>query len=64
MEDQSLLRLLLSWFPMLLLIAVWIYFMSRGSYGKKQQKVILEYLEEMRRTNQNLDRIATALEKR
>ena len=64
MEDQSLLRLLLSWFPMLLLIAVWIYFMSRGSYCKKQQKVMLEYLEEMRRTNQNLDRIATALEKR
>ena len=35
-EDKmpSLLGILLSWFPMLLLIAVWIFFMSKNQCGK------------------------------
>ena len=64
MEDNSLLAVLLNWFPMLLLIGVWIYFMRKMNMGTKRRGYFTEYLEEMRHMNQNLERIASVLEKR
>ena len=60
MEDPSLLSILISWFPMFLLIGVWIFFMRKTKLGSTNVGI----LEEMRRQNQILDRIATAIEKR
>lgn len=64
MEDDSLLSVFLSWLPMLLLIAVWVYFMRKGGFGGAQQKYMREHIEETRRQNQALERIAASLEKR
>jgi ATP-dependent Zn protease len=55
--------ILINWFPMFLLIGVWIYFLTRmrggfmGSYYK-------EVLELYRRQAEALERVAAALEKK
>ncbi len=69
MESPSLIGVLVNWFPMLLLIGVWIYFMRRmgiygGRYGMTHGEYLKEHLEETRRLNQNLERIAHAIEER
>jgi ATP-dependent Zn protease len=54
---------LINWFPMLLLAAVWIFFifrMRRGPYGKYQQ----DCMALMQRQVDVLERIAVALEKK
>jgi hypothetical protein len=64
--------LLISAFPMLILLGFWWYFMRRyrGTQAKQTDymadvKVCLtEHLAETRRLNENLDRIANALEKK
>lgn len=54
--------------PILLLIGVWIFFMKRMSKASPAVNTQLEcmtaQLEETRRMNQTLERIATALERR
>ena len=60
MEDPSLFKILISWFPMLLLIAVWLYFMRKMKFGNPNDGI----LEEMKRQNQILERIAASIEKR
>jgi ATP-dependent Zn protease len=60
---ETLESLLISWFPMLLLVAVWIYFMKKKgvqwqSSGGEEMNRHLEKIE------QSLERIAKALEKR
>ena len=66
MEDMpQWLGVLISWFPMLLLIAVWVVFMSRMSgAGKRGRKYQEDVLEEMRKQNALLERITLALERR
>jgi ATP-dependent Zn protease len=54
---------LVNWFPMLLIVGVWIYFvmrMRRGPFGKYQQ----ECMNMMQRQAESLERIAAALEKK
>jgi ATP-dependent Zn protease len=56
-------EVLINWFPMLLLIAVWLYFLRKmrsGGYGKYQE----QHLEAMNRQIKLLERIADAVEKR
>lgn len=64
MEERSFLAYLMSWFPMLLLIAVWIFYMRRSGPGSKHIQLLEEYRDEMKITNQHLDRIVATLEKR
>lgn len=52
---------LINWFPMLLLIAVWLIFLGKF-LGKKSAQG--QTLDEFRRQNAILERIAVALEKR
>lgn len=61
--NEQLFETLLNWVPMLLLIAVWVWFLlrMRGGFYTKHQK---EYTELARRQAEALERIAAALEKR
>ncbi|MCP5158074.1 MAG: hypothetical protein H6975_01460 [Gammaproteobacteria bacterium] len=64
--------LLISWGPMLVLISVWIFFMrhSQGTQKGQQEYMsqvkvyVIEHLAETRRLNENLERIANALERK
>jgi ATP-dependent Zn protease len=60
----DLISVLLNAFPMVLLIAVWIFFMMRLRNGGFNTKYQTAYLEQLQRQNANLERIAAALEKR
>lgn len=63
--SASLLELLVSWFPMLLLIGVWIYFMTQmkgGKYGAA--KYYGDYLAEQRRHNERLEQIIAKMDER
>lgn len=55
--------LLINWFPMLLLIAVWIYFMRKHG-GKWQSWGGGEMNQHLEKIEQSLERIARALEKK
>jgi ATP-dependent Zn protease len=54
----------INWFPMLLLIAVWIFFFARMRGGNFQTKYQTAYMEDLRRQVAALERIAAALEAR
>jgi cell division protease FtsH len=58
--------LLINWFPMLLLIGVWIYFMRnmKKSPGKWQSSGDDEIKQHLEKIEQSLERIAGALEKK
>ena len=58
--------LLINWFPMLLLIGVWIYFMRnmRKQSGKWQSWGGEEINQHLENIEQSLERIAKALEKK
>ena len=64
MESPSFLGVFVNWFPMLLLIVLWIYFIYGGRHGISQGRYLKECLEETRRQNIILERIARALEER
>ena len=59
----------ISWAPMIVLIAVWIYFMKRSGALRQSgnlelmNELLREQLAEVRKLNGNLDRIAVAIEK-
>ncbi len=55
--------LLISWGPMLLLIAVWIYFVRRLQ-GKGKSWSLQETNQHLEKIEQSLERIARALEKK
>jgi hypothetical protein len=63
MEEPSLISLLANWFPMLLLIAVWIYFSRimlrrfQSASGMTQIQYAEELLKETRRHNEQLERL-------
>jgi ATP-dependent Zn protease len=58
--------LLINWFPMLLLVGVWIYFMRnmRKQPGKWQSGGGEEMNQHLEKIEQSLERIARALEKK
>jgi ATP-dependent Zn protease len=53
-----------NWFPMMLLIGVWAYFLRKMRSGGMYPKYQADYLEVARRQADTLERIAVALEKR
>ena len=61
-KDLSLTSTLVSWFPMLLLICVWIYFMRqmKGGPANYHQQI----LEEYRRNNELLTKIVERMDAR
>ena len=65
MLDKQIIDFLINWFPMLLLIAVWVFFLQRMRSGKgyfsKYQK---DCMELTRRQVEALERIANILEKK
>ena len=62
--------LAVSWFPFVVLIGLWIWIsrrsgmQARGSSGATLIELYEQQVEESRRMNANLERIAAALEKR
>jgi ATP-dependent Zn protease len=60
---HDVLDIVINWFPMLLLIGVWIYFLRRmrGAPMTKYQK---DRFDLTRRQVESLERIASALEKK
>ena len=56
--------LFISWFPMLLLIAVWVFFIQRMRKGKFWYAPQSEQAEAIKAIAKALERIAAALEKR
>ena len=62
MSNVDWLSVLINWFPMLLLIAVWIWVMQRLKGGKIYGAYQKDVLEEQRRQTTALERIAQALE--
>jgi ATP-dependent Zn protease len=64
-QDNWFTSLLVDWFPMLLLIACWIFFMRRCSGSKSPTIRILErQLDLTEQQNKTLERIAIALEEK
>jgi len=63
MLDKQIVEILINWFPMLLLIAVWIFIMARmrGGYLTRYQK---DCMELTRRQVEALERIANIIEKK
>jgi ATP-dependent Zn protease len=67
---QTFLGIVISWGPMLLLIAVWIFFMRRsgslkqGQYLEEVRNYLTDHIAETRRMNANLERIAAVLDAR
>lgn len=71
MSDAQFLRIALDWVPFLIFIALLFYFVRqvRGPkgqipYQEAQRNYIRDHLAETRRMNDNLERIAKALEQR
>ena len=62
-DNDMLWTMLLNWFPMLLLIGVWIYFM-KNMKTKKMWGHSEETDRHLEKIGQALDRIAKALEKK
>jgi len=63
-EAHSWTNVLISWFPFILLIAFWIYFMRKGGLVGRQAKHFERSQAFMDRQEQLLERIAVALEER
>lgn len=65
---STVMDILISWGPMLLLIGVWIYFIRRsgglkqGHYFELVSKYMAEHIAETKQLNKNLERIAAVLE--
>ena len=62
-SSPSFIDVVVSWTPMLLLIAVWIFFMMRLGLGKRG-RYLENHIAEMQKQNALLERIAKALEGR
>jgi ATP-dependent Zn protease len=70
MEDPTLLTVLIGWFPMLLLIGVFIYFTrtlmsrTRSISGLTSVQYMEELLKETRRHNEQLERLLASTNER
>lgn len=67
-DEAALLGILISWFPMLLLIGVWLFLCWRmGAFGRNrmsQGQYLQEILEETKRQNVALEAIITKMDAR
>jgi hypothetical protein len=65
-DSKTLLALLVTWLPFIILVLVWIYLSQRvcGNQQGKTKEFYEAQVTEMQRTNALLSRIAVALEKR
>lgn len=67
---HSIMEFTMSWGPLLLIFGVWIYLsrksnaLEQGPQFEEMKKYLVEHLAETKLLNINLDRIATALEKK
>ncbi len=67
--SKTLVEIVVSWGPMILLIVVWIYYMNRGGIMKAAARADLanqllgEQVAQVKSLNDKLDRIALALER-
>jgi hypothetical protein len=64
MDHNSLMGIFVNWFPMLLLIAVWLFFLARIRKGGYAPPYVSAQLDEMKRQTALMERIAVALESR
>jgi ATP-dependent Zn protease len=68
--DRTWTEILIDWFPMLLLIGVWVFAMYRsrnlyvGKSGKTHGEMLEEHVGEMKRQNDLLERIMKDQESR
>jgi nitrogen fixation-related uncharacterized protein len=64
-QKIDLVEVLINWFPMLLLVAVWVIFLwwarRKGGYSTQYQR---DYMDQMRKQTELLERVASALEKK
>jgi len=58
---DTLSKIFISWFPMILLIVVWVYFMKKMGTGK-QAAYMDQLLAEQKILNEHIERIAKSLE--
>jgi cell division protease FtsH len=65
-QVPPVIEILINWFPMLLLIAVWIYMMRgfRGRGGLTYSQYQTQILAEQKRHNEALEKILARLENR
>ena len=59
--QQWLVESIVSWLPFIILIGVWVWLTHRGSFAKVAQ-LNEQQIDETRRTNMLLERIAIGLE--
>jgi ATP-dependent Zn protease len=62
-DGHDLMAIFINWFPMLLLIGVWMFFLRRmqgGGFSNCQR----DHMDLMRRQVESLERIAATLEKK
>jgi len=52
--------ILINWFPMFLLIGIWIFYLNRGFLGAYYKEILVLH----RRQAEALERVAAALEKK
>lgn len=68
--DKTWAEILIDWFPMLLLIAVWVFFTYRGrriysgNSGKTHGQMLEEHIGEIRRQNDLLEKLVLDQETR
>ena len=69
-NDPTFFSVLISWFPMLLLIVVWVWYMLRmkgvckSNDGRSSIDLLVEQVDEQRKTNKVLERLASDYEER
>ncbi len=61
MNTALFFEVLISWFPMVILIGVWFYFMKKNG-SSNMSEYLKDHIEETRKMNANLERIAVAVE--
>jgi len=66
MQNVDWMGTLINWFPMILILGIWIYFIRRmqGGYYKNLMAIQKESAEALRRQADALERLAAAVEKR
>jgi ATP-dependent Zn protease len=62
-DTPTLLNIFINWFPMLLLIGVWIFFLRKMRGSSSYTNLVEKQIEETRQMNRTLERIAAVLEK-
>ena len=62
MNDVNRVELIANWFPMLILLSVWIIFMRQYQGSKSpQRQYMADHLAEMKRHHEQMERLIAAL---